>query len=1022
MKKILYSLLTLAAALTVASCQKEPANPDPIYGGKTVETAFTVDLDELPTKAYADGKTADKLLVLVYGADGLVASQSKISPDDAIPISNLKANVTVKFVKGQTYDIVFWAQAEDAPFTLDAATGKLTVANSGPANDENRDAFWYVEKGYVATANDKETVTLKRPFAQINVLLAEEFDAGTKSKMTVENMPNVIDLRSENGDVSGSVTYTFTEAELDDATFDKKYVSGKNYAYGGMNYILVQKGENPVSAAVSFTVTCTNDDLGTIEIEKSLTGVPVKRNYRTNITYSPSASRDYTVIVNPAWDGTNDDISADAEANEFTVQVGGNEFANNATLTMAPNETVNVTITDANGKAPESAESSDPEVVTVEAAQGGGYELAALKKGSADINFHIDPYTKQDVQGADFTIKVNVPGDPVLESIAVDTKNATTTFALNGTFSSEGIVVTATYDEGDPKDVTAAATVSTPDMSTAGEKTVTVSYAEGGVSKETTYTITVEGETPPVVATLTGITVDASGATTTFTVGDTFISEGIKVTATYSDESTKDVTEKATVPTAPDMNTAGEKTVTVSYTEGEGDSANTKTATYTITVNEGDTPPAPAAGTIADIKAAFAQDGSLSFNGTIANVIVTYVNGKNAYIEDATGGLLVYADGHEFKAGETLAGSVTLEGTTYQGLKEITTFTKGNDFTATEGATIPVTTVTLAQLNSNIAQYESMRVKVEDVTMVAAAKDRSKSVGITQGNDTFTIFTKQALSNEVGQGAVVDIIGYPGLHNEDKQLNVWVYSDFTIKSSGVETSSISIASSKTLKPGDTFDLASIVTYTPESATLKYAISGSSNITLSGSTVTVAAGAANGDEAVVTLSIDEVEGSHTAATATCTIKVQAGALTSYTLDGEAIKAAHTAAWTYESGSKTITATDGSEWIAYNTFASTNQVTVQMNKGKSAYVLTPTVPSGKKITKITVVTNKKNDGTGDPGDRPLDIQSADGTQTLHSNVTNYANGLAISGNHTALRVICNEANGGATYIVSITIDFE
>lgn len=590
MKKILFSLLTLAAALTVASCQKEPANPDPIYGGKTVETAFTVDLDELPTKAYADGKTADKLLVLVYGADGLVASQSKISPDDAIPISNLKANVTVKFVKGQTYDIVFWAQAEDAPFTLDAATGKLTVANSGPANDENRDAFWYVEKGYVATANDKETVTLKRPFAQINVLLAEEFDAGTKSKMTVENMPNVIDLRSENGDVSGSVTYTFTEAELDDATFDKKYVSGKNYAYGGMNYILVQKGENPVSAAVSFTVTCTNDDLGTIEIEKSLTGVPVKRNYRTNITYSPSASRDYTVIVNPAWDGTNDDISADAEANEFTVQVGGNEFANNATLTMAPNETVNVTIADANGKAPGSAVSTDPEVVKVEAAQGGGYELAALKKGSADINFHIDPYTKQDVQGADFTIKVNVPGDPVLESITVDTKNATTTFALNGTFSSEGVVVTATYDEGDPKDVTADATFSTPDMTTSGEKTVTVSYAEGGVTKETTYTITVEGDTPPVVATLTGITVDASGATTTFTVGDTFSSEGIKVTATYSDESTKDVTEKATVPTAPDMNTAGEKTVTVSYTEGEGDSANTKTATYTITVNDGDTP------------------------------------------------------------------------------------------------------------------------------------------------------------------------------------------------------------------------------------------------------------------------------------------------------------------------------------------------------------------------------------------------------------------------------------------------
>ena len=145
-------------------------------------------------------------------------------------------------------------------------------------------------------------------------------------------------------------------------------------------------------------------------------------------------------------------------------------------------------------------------------------------------------------------------------------------------------------------------------------------------------------------------------------------------------------------------------------------------------------------------------------------------------------------------------------------------------------------------------------------------------------------------------------------------------------------------------------------------------------------------------------------------------------TSYALDSDAIKAAHTQAWSYTSGSKTITATDGSEWIAYNTYASTNQVTVQMNKSKSAYVLTPTVPSGKKITKITVVTNKSADGSADAGDRPLDIQSADGQSTLHANVTNYAEGLEISGEHTALRVICNESNGGATYIVSITIDFE
>lgn len=67
--------------------------------------------------------------------------------------------------------------------------------------------------------------------------------------------------------------------------------------------------------------------------------------------------------------------------------------------------------------------------------------------------------------------------------------------------------------------------------------------------------------------------------TNVFFIGDEFKFDG-KVTATYADESTKDVTSKASV-TVPDMTTIGTKTVTVSYTEGEV----TKTTTYGITVN-----------------------------------------------------------------------------------------------------------------------------------------------------------------------------------------------------------------------------------------------------------------------------------------------------------------------------------------------------------------------------------------------------------------------------------------------------
>ena len=66
---------------------------------------------------------------------------------------------------------------------------------------------------------------------------------------------------------------------------------------------------------------------------------------------------------------------------------------------------------------------------------------------------------------------------------------------------------------------------------------------------------------------------------TTFAVGDAFNHEGMTVTATYEDESTNNVTAKASF-SGYNMSSTGTQEVTVSYTEG----AVTKTAKYNITV------------------------------------------------------------------------------------------------------------------------------------------------------------------------------------------------------------------------------------------------------------------------------------------------------------------------------------------------------------------------------------------------------------------------------------------------------
>lgn len=88
---------------------------------------------------------------------------------------------------------------------------------------------------------------------------------------------------------------------------------------------------------------------------------------------------------------------------------------------------------------------------------------------------------------AEVTLEKAAPKPP-LASIAVD--GATTDFIINSEFVFNG-TVTATYEDQTTKDVTAKATFSNPDMTTAGTQEVTVSYTEDEVTKTATYSINV---------------------------------------------------------------------------------------------------------------------------------------------------------------------------------------------------------------------------------------------------------------------------------------------------------------------------------------------------------------------------------------------------------------------------------------------------------------------------------------------------------------------------------------------------
>ena len=194
-----------------------------------------------------------------------------------------------------------------------------------------------------------------------------------------------------------------------------------------------------------------------------------------------------------------------------------------------------------------------------------------------------------------------------LDSITLDYSDAQTTFHVGDTFNYDDLVVTANYDDGS-SDIVAPTSVSSPNMSTAGQKTVTVSYTEGDVTKTATYTITVNA--------VTLSSIEVSNAKTAYYVGDSFVKP--TVTATFSNGSTSAVTNSATF-SGYNLSNAGNQNVSVSYTSG----GVTKTTSYSITV----TAVSITSITISGYTTSFNVGDTFSFGGTVT---AHYNNGSSS--------------------------------------------------------------------------------------------------------------------------------------------------------------------------------------------------------------------------------------------------------------------------------------------------------------------------------------------------------------------------------------------------------
>lgn len=149
-----------------------------------------------------------------------------------------------------------------------------------------------------------------------------------------------------------------------------------------------------------------------------------------------------------------------------------------------------------------------------------------------------------------------------LVSLSADTRFVTTAYAVNETFSANGLIVMGNYSDSTSAEIqnwTTDIADGTP-LTTVGTLNVTVSATVDGITQTTTYEIGVYNEIPI----LQSLSLNTEQAPTTFALGSTFSSAGLLVTGVYN-IGNKVIPLTSCSFSTPNLYSLGEQSVTVTY-------------------------------------------------------------------------------------------------------------------------------------------------------------------------------------------------------------------------------------------------------------------------------------------------------------------------------------------------------------------------------------------------------------------------------------------------------------------------
>lgn len=309
MKKIFWGGVALISMLLSWSCSHELDGPN--GEGAEVEVNFVLELEgALETRAISDGTGADQLSWAIFSEAGELIHAKTVKDNVTGLLTESGHSIAVSLAKGKTYKAVFWAQNPECTAYTVSEDMKVTVDYEGLNNDETRDAFFASSEPFTVSGSTSVSVTLKRPFAQVNVGaypwdLQYAQESGNDVQMSGAVIKNVADcINLFDGSLEGDVevAYSLAAVPQEDLMVDVDENGEKEmYEYLSMSYVLASPEGTTHEMAFTFADASGN---GAFEFSQGLGAVAIQRNWRTNIVGQIlTGDISFNIKIDPSYEG-----------------------------------------------------------------------------------------------------------------------------------------------------------------------------------------------------------------------------------------------------------------------------------------------------------------------------------------------------------------------------------------------------------------------------------------------------------------------------------------------------------------------------------------------------------------------------------------------------------------------------------------------------------------------------------------------------------------------------------------------